>query len=180
MFLLEAERLYLRYFRKDDWRDLYEYLSDEKVVAYEPYPVFSEDECKKEALNRSTNHSFIAVCLKDNHKLIGNLYFHQQDPKEFMTWEIGYVFHPSYYGKGLATEACKRLLQYAFEDLGVHRIIALCNPENTPSWHLLERLSMRREGHFKKPAFFQRSMNGQPLWHDAYQSAILVEEYMKN
>ena len=53
----------------------------------------------------------------------------------------------------------------------------MCNPENTASWKLLERISMRREGHYKKLAYFKKSPNGKPLWHDAYEYAILAEEW---
>lgn len=175
--ILETDRLFLRRFCSDDWRGLYEYLSHEEVVKFEPYNVLNEEECKQEAIDRSHNDAFWAVCLKENGKLIGNVYFQRQEPEEFMTWEIGYVFNPKYYGKGYATEACKRVMKYAFEQLGAHRIIGRCDPENLSSWRLMERLSMRREGYFKKPAFFKKSADGKPIWHDAYQYSILEEEF---
>jgi ribosomal-protein-alanine N-acetyltransferase len=178
MLILETDRLVIRKFCYDDWYNLYEYLSQDTVVKYEPYNVFSKEECKEAAINRSQNDAFWAVCLKENNKLIGNVYFQQQEPKEFLTWEIGYVFNPAYYGKGYATEACKRVLKYGFEQLGAHRVIGKCNPENTRSWRLLERLLMRREGHFRKPAFFKKSNEGKPIWHDAYQYSILAEEFL--
>lgn len=176
---LESERLILRKFTDNDWEDLYEYLSNQDVVKYEPYDTCSEDECKEIAVWRSKNEAFWAVCLKENNKLIGNIYFHQNEPKEFLTWEIGYVFNSSYYGKGYATEASKRIMQYGFEELGAHRIIANCNPKNTASWKLLERLSMRREGHFKKKASFNKTSDGKAIWHDAYQYAMLEEEWFR-
>jgi RimJ/RimL family protein N-acetyltransferase len=37
---------------------------------------------------------------------------------------------------------------------------------------------MRREGHHKKPAFFKKANDGRPVWHDAYQYAILAEEWL--
>jgi len=178
MIIMEAERLFIKKFNKDDWKDLYEYLSQESVVKYEPYGVYNEDECRQEAENRSKNDAFWAVYLKENNKLIGNVYFQQQEPKEFLLWEIGYVFNPAYYGKGYATEACKRVLKYGFEQLGAHRVIGKCNPENSASWKLLERLSMRQEGHFKKPAYFKKTVDGKAIWHDAYQYAILDEEWV--
>lgn len=178
MLILESDRLVLRKFSCDDWKDLYEYLSEEDVVKYEPYNVFSEEECKKEAARRSQNDAFWAVCLKETNKLIGNIYFEQQEPKEFLTWEIGYVFNPAYYGKGYATEASKRILKYGFDEIGAHRIIGRFNPENTPSWRLMERLMMKREAHFRKPAFFKKSNEGNPIWHDAYQYSILAEEFV--
>jgi ribosomal-protein-alanine N-acetyltransferase len=177
MFILETDKLIIRRFCDDDWKDLYEYLSQETVVIYEPYGVFSEEACKQEAVSRSQNDAFWAVCLKESNKLIGNIYFKQQDPKEFLTWEIGYVFNPTYYGKGYATEASRRILQYGFEQKCAHRIIGKCNPENASSWRLMERLSMKREGYFRKPAFFTKSFDGKPIWHDAYQYSILAEEF---
>ena len=177
MCILETDRLILRMFSCDDWQDLYEYLSKEEVVKYEPYDIYSQEECKFEASNRSKNNAFWAVCLKENNKLIGNLYFRQLTPEDFKTWEIGYVFNPIFKGKGFATEACQRILQYGFVQLSAHRIIGKCNPDNISSWKLLERLSMRREGYFKQPAFFKKTSEGQPIWHDAYQYAILSEEW---
>jgi RimJ/RimL family protein N-acetyltransferase len=49
--------------------------------------------------------------------------------------------------------------------------------EYPPSWKLLERLSLRREGDFRGFAFFRRDEGGEPLWHDAYQYALLAEEW---
>lgn len=177
MSILETDRLIIRNFHIDDWKDLHEYLSNETVVKYEPYDVFGEEACKQEAINRSQNNAYWAVCLKEKNKLIGNLYFQQQEPKEFMTWEVGYVFNPEFYGKGYATEACKRILKFGFEQVSAHRIIGMCDPENSASWRLLERLSMRREGCYKKPAFFRKTLDGKPIWHDAYEYSILEEEF---
>jgi RimJ/RimL family protein N-acetyltransferase len=70
-----------------------------------------------------------------------------------------------------------KLLQYAFEQCDAHRIIGRCDPENSASWKLLERLSMRREGHFLQPAFFNKSAEGKPNWHNAYEYAIIDKEW---
>lgn len=177
MHILETERLSLRRFTCDDWRDLYEYLSLEEVVRYEPYEVYTEEACKQEAQRRSQQDSFFAVCLKENGKLIGNVYFQQQDPKEFLTWEIGYVFNPVYYGKGYATESCRSIIDYAFKKLNARRIVAMCNPENTASWKLLERLNMRREGHLRKNIFFKCDKEGKQNWCDTYEYAVLADEW---
>lgn len=169
--------MHIRKFQPEDWQDLFEYLSDEEVVKYEPYCAFSKEEAIKEAARRTTDDAFWAVCLKENGKLIGNLYFCRQQPEKFMAWEIGYVFNRQYNGKGYATEGAFRLLRYGFEVCSAHRIVAHCNPENTASWRLLERLHMRREGHFYKKAFFKYDVGGNPIWHDAYAYAMLSDEW---
>lgn len=93
---LLTKHLLIRNFRKSDGEDLYEYLSDEEVVKFEPYKLFSRDEAYIEAKRRSGDDRFIAVCLKSG-KLIGNLYFEKGD---FETWEVGYVFNKAYWGNG--------------------------------------------------------------------------------
>jgi RimJ/RimL family protein N-acetyltransferase len=171
-----TSRLLIRNFTPEDWRDLYEYLSDEKVIRYEPYEVFTMEQCKHESIKRSKNSAFLAVCLKASNKVIGNLYFAKQD---FDTWELGYVFNASYQGMGYATESARALLDMAFRELKVRRIIAMCNPDNEPSWHLLERLHMRREGHLIKNIYFNLDETNTPIWQDTYEYAILAQEWEK-
>lgn len=151
MLSMETERLVVRNFKEDDWKDLYEYLSQKEVLRYEPEDPSDEEDCRKKASERSKGNNFWAVCLKESGKMIGHLYFQQGEPLEFLTWE-----------------------------LGAHRIIAMCNPENIPSWKLMERLKMRREGFFKKKAFFRRNSGGGPIWFDAYEYAILQEEWTQS
>lgn len=178
MHILDTERLTLRRFTCDDWIDLYEYLSQQEVVKYEPYEAYTEEASRQEAQRRSQQDAFLAVCLKENGKLIGNVYFQQQDPKEFLTWKIGYVFNPQYYGSGYATESCNAVIEYGFKKLKARRIVAMCNPENIPSWKLLERLKMRREGHLRKNIFFKKDEKGEPIWIDTYEYAILSNEWL--
>ncbi len=171
-----SDRLIIRKFKENDWHDLYEYLCDEEVVKFEPYDIYSENQAKEEAINRANNESFYAVCLKESGKLIGNLYLSKGD---FDTCELGYVFNRKYHSKGYATESAKRLLDYAFSDLGARRIIAMCSPKNTGSWKLLERLQMRREGLLLQNVYFKTDSNGQPIWFDTYEYAILKSEWHK-
>lgn len=177
MGILETERLTLRKFFCKDWKDLYEYLSLEIVVKYEPYDVFTEDACKKEAEKRSQQDAFWAICLKENDKLIGSVYFQQQKPEKFLAWEIGYVFNPMFWRMGYATESCKEILRYGFQQLNTRRVVAMCNPKNENSWKLLERLNMRREGHLQKNIFFKYDEERNPIWNDTYEYAILADEW---
>lgn len=171
---LTTQRLLIRSFSRNDWKDLYEYLSDEMVIRFEPYEVFNEEQCRHEAIQRSKNNAFLAVCLKESNKLIGNLYFTEQ---EFNTWELGYVFNQNYQGLGYATEGAMAVLREAFDNMDARRVIAMCNPKNDASWRLLERLGMRREGHLLKNIYFKKDQYGDPIWQDTYEYAILDEEW---
>lgn len=171
---METERLIIRPFTSADADDLYAYLSREEVVRYEPYPPFSREQAAEEAARRAADANFKAVVLKETGHVIGNLYF---APGDFDTWELGYVFNDAYWGRGYAVEACRALLAQAFASGQVCRVIAMCNPENAASWRLLERLGMRREGHLHKNIWFFKDENGQPIWQDTYEYAILREEW---
>lgn len=174
---LKTKRLIIRRFQESDWEDLYEYLADEAVVYYEPYEVFSREKCQEEARIRSVSKAFWAVCLKANGKMIGNLYFERG---KYDTWEIGYVFNLQYQGQGYAAEAAKALLDEGFQNWGVRRVVAMCNPGNQQSWKLMERLGMRREGLLVKNIFFKSDEHGKPIWQDTYEYGILKEEWNSN
>lgn len=170
---LVTEHLIIRDFRESDGEDLYEYLSDEEVVKFEPYKPFKKNEAYNEAKRRSEDERFLAVCLKSG-KLIGNLYFAKGN---FETFEVGYVFNKSYWGNGYATESLKALMNYAFEEMKVRRIIAKCDPKNSNSWRLLERVGMRREGTLLENVYFHIDEDGNPIWKDTYEYALLKSEY---
>ena len=172
---METERLSIRRFVPDDWRDLYEYLSQEAVVKYEPYEVFTEEASRQEAIRRSSDNSFWAVCLSASGKLIGNIYLCKQD---FDTWELGYVFNSGFHGKGYAAEAAKAMIDDVFDNQNARRIVAMCNPLNEPSWKLLERLRFRREGRLVENIYFKTDDAGNPIWADTYEYAVLSEEWL--
>ncbi len=174
---MKTDRLIIRRFREEDGADLHQYLSDERVVKYEPYEVYTEEKSRQEAKDRAQMEYFWAVCLKDTGKLIGNIYFNQNGPKEFNTYEMGYVFNANYWGNGYATEACRAFLSYAFQTLHAHRVTAECNPLNENSWKLLERLNMRREALMLKNIFFKKDENGNAIWCDTYVYSMLDSEF---
>lgn len=177
--MMETERLLIRRFEASDWKDLYDYLSDEDVVKFEPYSAYTVEQCKTEAKWRADQDFFLAVCLKSTGKLIGNVYFQRQEPAELLTWEIGYVFNAGYQKKGYAAESCAAVIKNAFDNLQARRIVAMCDPQNTASWRLLERLSFRREGYLLKNIFFEKDAYGNPIWKDTYEYAILANEWNK-
>lgn len=115
--------------------------------------------------------------------LIGNLHLHVED-----AWaqtevkpdavgvqaEIGWVFDPAYGGRGFATEAVTGMSDLCFGGLGLRRVVAECFADNTPSWRLMERLGMRREGHFVRS-----SLHRSGRWLDGYSYALLADEWRR-
>lgn len=174
--MILTDRLILRKFEKEDYMDLYAYLSDEAVVKYEPYGPFSREQAVEEARRRANDERFFAVCIKDELKVIGNLFI---ENKEYDCYELGYVFSEKYQGYGFALESTTAMLNYVFYQKRARRVIAQCNPLNQKSWHLLENLGMTREAHLKKNVYFKLNSQGEPLWCDTYIYAILKSEWEK-
>ena len=67
--------------------------------------------------------------------------------------EVGYAFRAEAGGHGYATEAAAAMVDYAFTELGAHRVAGRLDARNTASARLLERLGMRREGHLRENEF---------------------------
>lgn len=165
-----TERLIIRNFTKDDWQSVYEYTSDSNVMKYLPEDVLSVEDAKKFVIDNSgENAKYFPVLLKEDQNLIGHIVFHKYFGDH--TYEIGWVFNPKYYNKGYASEAAHAILKYGFETMGLHRIIATCQPENTPSYRVMEKIGMRREG------FFKKCIRQGNEWWDEYYYAILDEEW---
>jgi len=85
--------------------------------------------------------------------------------------EIWYLVEPESWGKGIATETVKHLLDFGFGQLGLHRIWATCLPENPASARVLEKVGMRREG------FLVGNLKIQGVWKSCFLYAMLADEW---
>ena len=172
LIIAETERLILRRFVERDLLDLFEYLSDGEVVKYEPYKPMTIKETKDNLKWRISTNEMVAVELKKNHKLIGNVFLGK---RECETVEIGFVFNKKYGKKGYATESCLKLIKLAFEN-GIHRIYAECDPENQDSLRLLEKIGFIREAYIKKDKYFWKDEHNNPIWKDTLIYSKLNED----
>ena len=167
---LETDRLWIRRFHPNDVASVHSYMSDPNIIEHFPENLFSYNDTKNFVeSNLNENAKNFALIQKFDDKLIGHVVFHEWfAPK---TIEIGWVISPLYQSKGFASEAALQILAYGFETLSAHRIIATCQPENSASWRVMEKIRMRKEGHFLK-CIFRRDR-----WIDEYFYAILIEEW---
>lgn len=85
---------------------------------------------------------------------------------------IGYIVHPDFAGRGVASDLARGLLAAAFDDLGLRRVTASCNADNPASARVLEKAGMRREQHG-----VEDSWHAELGWVDGYQYAMLAREW---
>lgn len=89
--------------------------------------------------------------------------------------ELAWVLDPRFARKGYATEAARELLRLCFEELALRRVVATCFADNAASWHLMERIGMRRELHAVADALHRSSG-----WMDTFTYAALASEWCQS
>jgi ribosomal-protein-alanine N-acetyltransferase len=89
----------------------------------------------------------------------------------FCACNLGYQIARSHEGRGLMAEAVARLNAFAFEEIGMHRIMANYIPENHRSGQLLERLGFVREGIARNYLFIDGA------WRDHVLTALTNERF---
>jgi RimJ/RimL family protein N-acetyltransferase len=59
---------------------------------------------------------------------------------------IGYILRRDCWGRGYATEAGRALLRLGFDGMRAHRLLGICDIENTASTRDMDKLGMKLEG----------------------------------
>ncbi len=151
MPVLESARLILRAMKRDDAEDMFEYSHRDDVTKYllwEPHPdVNYTRRYLSFATSKYKSGGFYdwAIIWKENQKMIGTCGFTTIDTKN-QSCQIGYVVNPNYQGRGIATEAVRRVTDFAFNTLGLIRVSAEYMSENSTSRRVMEKAGMKYEG----------------------------------
>ncbi len=179
---LLSERLLLRDFQPEDWPAVHAYGSRPEVYRYQPWgPMTPEDaraclvKIAAEAQEQPRTDYTLAMVMTGTATVIGacNLTIHSQRFRCNLhrSGEIGYSIHPDYWRQGYATEAAQCLLRFGFATLGLHRIIGQCDPRNTATARVLERIGMRYEGHLRETMLIRDG------WRDSLIYNLLEQEW---
>ncbi|AMM52687.1 GNAT family acetyltransferase [Rufibacter sp. DG15C] len=173
---LQTPRLLLREFKEDDWHFTNLYESNREVMRYQSSDVRDAEEsrryleqCLQEAQEDPRTIFDLAIVVQQTNMLVGRVGMKvDYDAEDAALW---YILHPSYWGKGYVTEAAQAMVNFGFTDLHLHRIWADCDPRNTGSYKVMEKLGMRREAHFKENIYIKGE------WCDSYVYAVLASEW---
>ena len=178
--ILETKRLKIRPFQDTDLQSFAAYRSDPAVEKYQgwgtPYSIEAAAKFIEEMKNTrpATQGQWyqLAIEVKAEGAMIGDSAFCIL-AEDFRQAEIGFTLARLYQGKGYATEAVARLLDYLFGEIGLHRVRATCDVENLASIKLLERVGMRREAHFIENIWLKEK------WGSEYMYGLLQREWLK-
>ena len=183
--MMETARLILRPFCAEDAADVYEYLKEPLVHCFACMKLHSLDEAQKAVAGKMKHREYcFAIVLKDSGKVIGEIEAHpessQPDKAEnyaLDTFSPCWMLHPDYHGRGYAYEAAKAFFDYLFCQKGARRIYAFTEDDNLPSQNLCMRLGMRQEGLFREFVSFVNDADGNPIYENTIQWAILKKEW---
>ena len=141
MCILESERLFLRPPRPSDIQSMTVWLSDfavARMTARVPHPY---GESNAEAFVAAGSRHRFVIEHKQGGIFLGMAGLHPDDDCEF-----GYWLGKPFWGQGYATEAARRLAQYAFDELGLESLHAGWFYDNPASGHVLAKLGARHNG----------------------------------
>jgi RimJ/RimL family protein N-acetyltransferase len=147
--VIETERLILREFREDDFPVYEKLAANPDVMRY----LGGKTQSRVEAWRHMAflvghwtlrGYGYFALEEKATGEFIGRAGFTY--PTGWPGFELGWTIAPSHQRRGFASEAARRLLDYAFTELDRSHVISLIHPDNTPSRRVAERLGETVEG----------------------------------
>ncbi len=175
MYFIKTERLILREFGPLDAPALEAVFGDAEVMKFGPGVQSTEwiakwiDDCIQD-YDRYECGPW-AVLEKSSHDLIGYCgLFHFADLGGQSEVELGYRLVRLSWGNGYATEAAAAARDYAFEVLGLERLVSLIDPENTVSLKVAQKLGMHYEREILLPEYS----------HPDHLYAIIKQEWRVN
>ncbi|WP_242497348.1 GNAT family N-acetyltransferase [Nocardioides oleivorans] len=173
---LDTSRLVLRPHRMSDLDDLARFHGDPDVVRYVPWPVRDRAATEETLRVKLTQTELVAhgqwlvlaVEVRDTGRVVGEVLLKWASEAQ---GEIGFALARDGQGQGYAAEAATAMLRLGFDELGFHRITAVCIAENDASARLLGRLGFRQEARLVDNVHFKGA------WATQLVFAMLEDEW---
>lgn len=149
--LLETERLYLRKWSKKDAADVFEYAKDPAVGPIAGWKPHTSPAESKMIINEVFLQKMSwAIEDKESGRVIGSIGFEKDKFRpDIQSREMGYSLSREYWGRGLMTEAAKKLIEYAFEVMGLEVLAITTSDRNLRSQRVIEKCGFVYEGRLR-------------------------------
>jgi RimJ/RimL family protein N-acetyltransferase len=158
-FAIQAERLILRTWNKEDALGYFQINQDPKVIEFLASSLTMEqvNDFIMAVNKRQEKHGYTlwAAELKETGKLMGFIGLNYTDwgAPFIPVVEVGWRLGSGYWGKGYATEGAKAALEYGFKQRGLEEIVSWTVPANVRSIRVMEKIGLKRDlnGDFAHP-----------------------------
>lgn len=148
---IATERLVLRDYKTDDWKDVHTYAQNAGILQYERWGPNEEKDSvqfvKAAIYAQSVQPRLVfelAITIKSDDRTIGGCRLTASD--DGPTGTIGYIINPEYWNRGFATEAILALLDFGQNQLHLKKIEATCDALNIASKKVLEKCGLVNVG----------------------------------
>ncbi len=149
---LETERLILRMWSKKDAAELYEYAKNPNVgpnAGWKPHESILES--RQIIKSIFWENMCWAMVDKTTGKVIGSIGLENDKFRpDVKSKELGYSLSEDYWGRGLMTEAAKRMIRYAFEELKLDVLMIRTGDANQRSQRVIEKCGFQYEGTLRR------------------------------
>lgn len=175
--ILSTQRLRLRQFRAEDVDAMHECFADADAMRFWNHPVFVKRIETERAVRNFVDctpsyYRFWAIADASTDRCVGLVNYHDGHIRSKRV-SIGYVVAPARQRQGFATEAVSAMLDFCFDDLGLHRIQAFIHPDNKASIALVAKFGFRREG------LLRDNLRVGEVWRDDVLYALLRTDRFK-
>ncbi len=137
---METERLILDPVRETDKEDYFVNISHDRKVLETFICRYAETLDEFDFSSYPGRRDLFAIRLKETGRLIGIILYFDEDEG---ACEIGYGIGSAYWGRGYATEAVRRFLEYLFDEKGFRSVCASFFTGNDASRRVMEKCGMR-------------------------------------
>ncbi len=177
--LFTTPRLKIRNLKESDLESFHQYRSNPDVTKYQGFDIFTKEQARSFiAEHKNKLHIYPGEWIQygiensGNQQLVGDcaIYLHLSDSR---IAETGITISHLHQRNGYAKETMIGLMNYLFQEKGIHRITETVDAENLASIRLFKSLSFRMEGHFIENIFFKGR------WGSEYQFAMLRKEWKR-
>ena len=174
---IDSKRLILRSYEDGDISDLVEGLNNIEVakwMAGVPFPYTEKD--AKDFIERTKNNDEnskieLAIVLKENNELVGNIGFNNVDLIHRSAALNIIIGEEEKRGQGYGKEAIKLLLEYGFNNLNLNNVMLKVYSFNRGAIKMYESLGFKKFGTRHNSYYFKGK------FYDEIQMEILKEEY---
>jgi len=174
---IKTERLILRGWKVEDLDDFYEYAKHPDVGPSAGWAPHASKEISLKILQSFIDEGEVwAIIYRGNNKVIGSLGLHADRKRcGVHAKAMGYVLSADYWGRGIVTEAAKRVVAYAFDELNLDVLSIYHKPSNIRSKRVIEKCGFQYEGTLRQA---HKRYDGQ-ITDDVCYSILKSEYYTK-
>jgi RimJ/RimL family protein N-acetyltransferase len=171
--------VYLRAFEPEDYRITVSWRKDPEVVnSLGGNHYFVSENRERSWIEQKSlgdnSELYMAICLSDDHKLIGYTSINNIDLRNLRAeWGGTIIGDKNYWGKGIATKAASMMLDYLFAQYPIHKCYGYCLAEHSVTIKMLNSLGFSKDGILRDHVYKNGEFKSLLLF------SVLRDEYLR-